>query len=93
MHCIFYAATHKADLRNKMTAAINKGLPVFVTEYGICDASGNRSHPTKERQTAGYRRWMNTVSATLHGICQTNRNLLLLLKAAVRKSAVSRKVS
>ena len=31
----FYAATHKADLRNKMTAAINKGLPVFVTEYGI----------------------------------------------------------
>ena len=34
----FYAATHKTDLRNKMTAAINKGLPVFVTEYGICDA-------------------------------------------------------
>ena len=40
----FYAATHKADLRNKMTAAINKGLPVFVTEYGICDASGKRRH-------------------------------------------------
>lgn len=88
----FYAATHKADLRNKMTAAINKGLPVFVTEYGICDASGNGAID-KKRQTAGYRRWMNTVSATLRGICQTNRNLLLLLKAAVRKSAVSRKVS
>ena len=37
----FYAATHKADLRDKMTAALDKGLPVFVTEYGICDASGN----------------------------------------------------
>ncbi len=37
----FYAATHKEDLRDKMAAAIDGGLPVFVTEYGICDASGN----------------------------------------------------
>ena len=37
----FYAATHKEDLRNKMVAAVKAGLPVFVTEYGICDASGN----------------------------------------------------
>lgn len=37
----FYAATHKDDLRNKMTSAIAAGLPIFVTEYGICDASGN----------------------------------------------------
>ncbi len=37
----FYAATHKDDLRNKMTAALDDGLPIFVTEYGICDASGN----------------------------------------------------
>lgn len=37
----FYAATHKQDLRNTMTNAIQKGLPIFVSEYGICDASGN----------------------------------------------------
>lgn len=37
----FYAATHKDDLRNKMVGAIRSGLPVFVTEYGICDASGS----------------------------------------------------
>ncbi len=37
----FYAATHKDSLRKTMTAAIDAGLPVFVTEYGICDASGN----------------------------------------------------
>lgn len=37
----FYAATHKESLRNTMTAAIDAGLPIFVTEYGICDASGN----------------------------------------------------
>ncbi len=37
----FYAATHKDDLRDKMAAALDSDLPVFVTEYGICDASGN----------------------------------------------------
>ena len=37
----FYAATHTDSLRNTMTAAIQKGLPIFVSEYGICDASGN----------------------------------------------------
>lgn len=37
----FYAATHKDDLRNRMTAAIDGGLPVFISEFSICDASGN----------------------------------------------------
>lgn len=37
----FYANTHKADLRKTMKNAIKDGLPVFVSEYGICDASGN----------------------------------------------------
>ena len=37
----YYAATHKGDLRDKLTAAVNSGLPVFVSEYGVCEASGN----------------------------------------------------
>ncbi|MBQ8518729.1 MAG: glycoside hydrolase family 5 protein [Agathobacter sp.] len=37
----FYAATHTDWLRNDMVTAINSGLPIFVSEYGICDASGN----------------------------------------------------
>ncbi len=36
----FYSATHKQDLRNKLSAAVNAGLPVFVTEFGISEASG-----------------------------------------------------
>ena len=39
----FYAATHKEDLRNKMTTALKAGLPIFVTEFSICEASGNGS--------------------------------------------------
>lgn len=37
----FYADTHRENLRNKMMLAYNKGLPVFCSEFGICDASGN----------------------------------------------------
>lgn len=37
----FYAATHTDWLRDRMEQCINSGLPVFVSEFGICDASGN----------------------------------------------------
>ena len=37
----FYAATHKAPLRLVLERAVGAGLPVFVSEFGICDASGN----------------------------------------------------
>ncbi len=37
----FYAATHTDSLRDTMVGAIQAGLPLFVSEYGICDASGN----------------------------------------------------
>jgi hypothetical protein len=37
----FYAATHKEWNQQKLEYAINKGLPVFVSEFSICDASGN----------------------------------------------------
>ena len=44
----FYAATHRAELRERMERAIEKGLPVFVSEFGICDASGNGAIDTRE---------------------------------------------
>ena len=36
----FYSATHKQPLRDKAQYALDKGLPVFVTEFGITAASG-----------------------------------------------------
>ena len=36
----FYADTHRDDLRAKMKTALDAGLPVFCTEFGICDAGG-----------------------------------------------------
>ena len=37
----FYAATHKDDIRNKVTVARDAGCAVFISEFSICDASGN----------------------------------------------------
>ncbi len=37
----FYADTHRDYLRDRMKKAIDSGLPVIVSEFGICDASGN----------------------------------------------------
>lgn len=37
----FYAATHTDNIRNKAKTALSSGLPIFVSEFSICDASGN----------------------------------------------------
>lgn len=37
----FYSGTHGQSYRDKVTTALNAGTPIFCTEFGICDASGN----------------------------------------------------
>ncbi len=41
--CHFYAGTHKQAYRNKVQKAVKAGLPVFVSEFGICNSSGSGS--------------------------------------------------
>lgn len=36
----FYAATHKRTLRDRVESCIKEGLPVFISEFGLCEASG-----------------------------------------------------
>lgn len=52
----FYAASqwHKDALRNRVTIAHNNGLPIFCTEFGICDETGNGSYDFDSAAT-----WMN----------------------------------
>lgn len=37
----FYAGTHKDDLRNRLRTAVEGGLPVFVSEYGVSDSDAD----------------------------------------------------
>lgn len=50
----FYAATHKEYLRQKAVTALTSSLPIFVTEFGICDAPGNGAVDIHEANT-----WIN----------------------------------
>lgn len=79
----FYAATHKDAYRKKLESAVKAGLPVFVSEYGICDASGsgsiNQSEADKwfallNRYKISYMAWnlsnKNETSALLKSSCK-----------------------
>ena len=64
----FYAASHREALRDEMTRAALGGLPVFVSEFGICDASGNGNIDEAEAN-----RWVEVMDGL--GISYVNWNL------------------
>ncbi len=54
----FYAATHRQSLRDKAVFAMKLGAAVFVTEWGTCDASGDRNFDPAESK-----RWTDFLDA------------------------------
>lgn len=52
----FYAGTHRKDLRDKTDEAIEKGLPVFVSESGGMLATGDG--PVDKTEWEAYINWM-----------------------------------
>lgn len=46
----FYSGTHKNKLRDKFNYAINKKLPIIVSEFGVCDAETNTRLDLKEAE-------------------------------------------
>lgn len=82
----FYAATHKQFLRDKMINALNSGLPIFVSEFGICDASGNGYIDEKEANT-----WIDTLNSNnISWICwnlsNKNESSSLILNSCEKTS-------
>jgi len=63
----FYAATHKDSLRQKMRSAISAGIPIFCTEFGTCDASGNGGNDFAEAE-----KWIATMDASGVSYCIWN---------------------
>ena len=82
----YYAATHKEDLRNKMVNAYNAGLPIFVSEYGICDASGNGG--IDEYQANAWVDEMNKygISYVAWSLCNKNETAAIL-KSSCNKTS------
>lgn len=46
----YYAATHKQELRDKVLLALNNGIPIFASEFGISEASGDGSIDSDEAE-------------------------------------------
>lgn len=63
----FYAETHRDDLRRKMNNAVDSGLPIFCTEFGICDASGNGAINKAEAD-----KWISAMNAKGVSYCIWN---------------------
>ena len=74
----FYAATHKQDLRDVYVEAIASGLPVFVSEYGLCEASGGGTIDTQQADA-----WIsllneNNTSYVLWSLCNKDESASIL---------------
>ena len=83
----FYAGTHGESYREKVKAAIGKGLPVFVTEFGICDASGNGALNIEEGDE-----WIrflkkNRISFVCWNLSNKNESSALLKSSTTRLSS------
>ncbi len=82
----FYAGTHGEDLRQKAKTTLEKKLPLFVSEFGISDASGNGALNKREGK-----KWMQFLKK--HKISYIGWNLSnkqessALLKPACQKTS------
>lgn len=85
----FYAATHKDELRSKVKTAYQAGLLMLVSEFSICDASGNggldRKSATRwmrllKQYKIGYVAWnisnKNETSALIKSRCKKTGNFI-----------------
>lgn len=60
----FYAATHTDNIRNKVTYALDHGLPVFVSEFSLCDASGNGANDLNQAE-----KWFDLIDSNQLSYC------------------------
>ena len=64
----FYAATHTDWLRERTEKCVAGGLPIFVSEFGCCDASGNGGNDFGQTE-----KWLKLLDK--YGISYCNWNL------------------
>jgi endoglucanase len=63
----FYAGTHKDVLWNRLDSCVQNGLPVFISEFGMCDSSGNGANDFESTQN-----WFNVIEKYNISFCCWN---------------------
>lgn len=80
----FYAGTHKSYLRNKATAALNKGVALFVTEWGNCASSGDGAIDLQSTKT-----WLQFLDDNRLSSCNWNINYKAETSSALKSLAAA----
>lgn len=85
----FYADTHRGELRSRMESAVRAGLPIFVSEYGLCDASGSGAINREESSL-----WIQAmdrlgISYAAWNLSNKNETSALLKPSCTKKSGFS----
>ncbi len=80
--CHFYAASHGRFLRDRCDYALNKGIPIFITESGGMQASGNG--PLNPQEWRNWVDWCaaNRVSLVTWSISDKNETCSMLRPGA-----------
>lgn len=86
----FYAATHKEDLRSKMVNAVEAGTPVFVSEYGLCDASGNGGNDLGQAQSWIDMMDQHGISYAVWSFCNKEETSALIASSCRKTSGFTR---
>lgn len=86
----FYSATHKDSYRAKLKKALDKGLPVIVSEFGVSPASGDGTIDTKEAK-----KWLdyldeNEISYFAWSLSNKAESASLLKSSTKKKSGWSK---
>ncbi len=87
----FYAATHKDWNRSKAKTALKKGLPILVSEFSICDASGNGGIDYKEAK-----KWMkflkkNKIGRIAWNISNKNETSAMIKASCNKTETITKK--
>jgi endoglucanase len=78
----YYAATHKEELRMLAQTALNNKLPIFVTEFGVSEASGDGSIDSNEAE-----KWWNFLDSNTISWCNWSIADKEELSAALKPNA------
>ena len=77
----FYSASHKEEVRSAAKRALDGGLPVFVTEFGITAASGD--HP---RDTESADEWIEMLESENVSWCMWSLSKVAEASAFIRST-------
>ena len=88
--CHFYAGTHTEWLRSRVQKALEKGLPVFVSEWGTTEASGSGGVYAEETE-----KWLsfmdeNGISWANWSLCDKNETSAVVRNGADISDGISK---